>query len=177
MAKKKVNKTNKTKKDVKKEIENMSSGVTTDIYSIIRIVFWVMVFFAVFYLITLYVVGDGVKKTEEPETVIQYQEILAGSSFALNDSEYYVVYYDFTDSELSNLASSVSTYLYAGTKRLYVVDMSNVLNKNYEKEKSNKKVEKIEDLAIKGPTLIRFKDGKVNKYIEGSDNIVTELGQ
>ena len=58
---------------------------------------------------------------------------------------------------------------------IYTVDMSSTFNKKYTSDKSNKNVEKLEDLQISGPTLIEFEDGEVTEYIEGEDAIREHL--
>ena len=42
-------------------------------------------------------------------------------------------------------------------------------------EKSNKNPTKASELAINGPTIIRFRDGNVREYIEGFDKVVDYL--
>ncbi len=41
------------------------------------------------------------KQSEVTASSIQYEKILAGESFTMDQEEYYVVYYDSTDTELS----------------------------------------------------------------------------
>ena len=143
----------------------------------LKVFFGVIVFLGAFYLITSFVLNKDEKKEEEKvEATIQYEEILAGSSFSMKPEKYLVVYYDFTDSELSELASKVYDYTYSGSKTIYTVDMSNGFNKGFAKEKSNKNPSKVSELAINGPTLIYFKEGKISKYIEGSEDIIDYLG-
>lgn len=174
MAKKKNTKSRNTKKDVKKKIDEMEVSASNEIYKVLKIVFGVLVFLGIFYLITIAIVGRE-EKEEIPEATIQYEEILAGSSFTMRDDEYLVVYYDFEDEEMSNLYSAVYSYTYSGSKRLYTVNMSNGFNSKYVSEKSNKEPKDAGELAINGPTLISIKDGKVDEYIEGSDNIISYL--
>ena len=161
------------RKNVNVDDKIIKSNFYTELYKVLKIVFGVIVFLALFYLITIIVVGND--KSEKIETSIQYEEILAGSSFTMRDDEYLVVYYDFSDSEMSDVYSAIYTYNYSGKKRLYTVDMSNGFNSKYTSEKSNKKPNNAEELAINGPTLILIKDGKVKEYIEGKDVVVKYL--
>ena len=136
---------------------------------------------AIFYGLTIIITKNKNQELENEvpsNTKIQYEEILAGSSFNMKDSEYVVVYYDFSDTELSELASQIYSYSYTGEYRLYTVDMSNGFNKPYiTGEDSDKSPNSAEDLLIKGPTLIKFKDGKVEKYVEGFDEVLEYLGK
>ena len=162
------------RKNVNADDKIIKSDFYAELYKILKIVFGVVAFLALFYLITVIAVGND-EKTEKIETSIQYEEILAGSSFTMRDDEYLVVYYDFSDSEMSDVYSAIYTYNYSGKKRLYTVDMSNGFNSKYTNEKSNKKPENAEELAINGPTLILIKEGKVKEYIEGKDFVVNYL--
>ena len=169
-------KKNNVKKEVDKKIEQVDSGVEKNIFNILCIVFGVLVFLSVFYFITVSIVSDDSEESEEVETTIQYEKILAGSSFNMKDNEYLVVYYDFTDEELTDLDSAIYSYSSSDETRIYTVDMSNAFNLKFVAEKeSNKSPKSVNDLAIDGPTLIKFKDGKVTKYIEDSEEIIKYL--
>lgn len=170
------------KQNVKRKIKNekkvaeVKNSYSHDVFTILKIVFGVLLFLAIFYLITVAVVSNDSSDDETLEATIQYDEILAGSSFGMNDSEYLVVYYDFEDSELSDLSSAVYSYSYDDKLRIYTVDMGNGFNSKFvSDEKSNTEPEDAGDLAIVGPTLIKIVDGKVTKYIEGSEDIIDYL--
>lgn len=177
MTKKKNIKKNNSKKEVAKKIDNIESNAEKQMFTVLKIVFVVLVFLSAFYLLTLLIVSDGNEDDDETvETAIQYEEILAGSSLTMNDSEYLVVYYDFSDTGLSDLSSAISTYNSIGTLRIYTVDMSNGFNSKYvSSDKSNVEPKSAADLSIKGSTLIKIKDGKVEEYIEGTDEVISYL--
>lgn len=163
------------KKNVSKKIDNMETTSAKELFNVLKILFVVIVVLSVFYLLTVAITGNSNKK-EEIETAIQYDEILAGSSFSMRNDEYIVVYYDFSDAELTDITSQINSYSYTGKYRMYTVNMDSGFNKSYaSEEKSNKKPEKAEELLINGPTLIKFKDGKVSEYIEGSEDIIDYL--
>lgn len=174
MAKKKIAKNNNTKKNVDKKIDNIKMNTSNEAYKILTILFGVMVFLALFYLITVFIVGRDIKE-EKVEANIQYEEILAGSSFTMRDDEYVVVYYDFNNEAMSGLYSALTDYSTTGSKRLYTVDMSNGFNKKYVGMKANKKPKDASELIIADATLIEFKDGKVVKYVEGSQEVIDSL--
>ena len=135
MAKKKNNSKN-IKKDVIKKIENVETSVEKEWLKVLRIVFIVMFVFAFFYLLTIAIVGRD-EKEEVEEVTIQYEEILAGSSFTMRDNKYLVVYYDFTSEEAAEINSAIYAYTssYADDKlRVYTVDMGNTFNKKYASE-------------------------------------------
>jgi len=176
MAKSKNTKKN-IKKNVNKEIDKMESNVSKEILKFLRVIFAVVVVLSAFYLLTLFILGkDDTSSEELKEATIQYDEILAGSSFGMKEDKYVVCYYDYSDEELSELTSVLYNYSYNGKYRLYTVDMGNGFNKPYASEnKSNTKPASASDLAIKGPTLIKFVDGKVEQYYEGVDAIIGYL--
>lgn len=164
------------KKSVTNNYEKGSTSIEDNVFNIITIIFIVFVVLSLFYLITLLIVGDSSKK-EKPVVNFEYKEILAGTSFDKKDEEYFVVYYDFTDSNLEDLYYSINEYeSQHKSNKIYLVNMNEGLNKKYIASKdSNKTPNNINDLSIKGPTLIHFKDKKVTSYIEGKDDIVSYL--
>ena len=174
MAKNKKVKSNYTKKNIDKKIDEIKMSTSNEVYKILKILFGVMVFLATFYLITVGIVGRDTDN-EKKEVSIQYDEILAGSSFTMRDDEYVVVYYDFSNEEMSNLYSALVDYKSNGSKKLYTVNMSNGFNKKYTGQNANKNPNSAKELVIADATLIEFKDGKVVKYVEGSDNIIDNL--
>lgn len=164
-----------TKKVINKKIDSMKSNTLNELFKVLKLLFIVIVILSLFYLLTVKIVGMD-SKEKNVETQIQYQEILAGSSFSMNSNEYLVVYYDFKDTKLSNLASSIYNYTYSGKDKLYLVDMSNGFNKDFiASEKSNTKPKNASDLLINGPTLIKITDGSVSEYIEGVEKIIDYL--
>lgn len=165
----------KAKKQDKETIQN-DNILSDKIFNIITVFFIVSVVLLSFYLVTLIIVGNPNKKTK-PIVNFDYKEILAGSSFDKNDNEYYVVYYDFSESDFSDLAYAVNEYENQHeTNKIYLVNLKEGLNKKYITSKdSNKKPSSASELAINGPTLIHFKDKKINSYVEGKDDIISYL--
>lgn len=141
-------------------------------------VFFFACLFGFFTLITMRITGDN-KDVTPDETVLQFQEILLGSSFNRNDKSYLVLYFDKTDEELfESFNITVQTYN-SQEKKLpfYSVDMSLYFNKDYiTTEETNKNPQSIDDLLINGPTLIKFTNNKVVDYVEGEANIKEYLG-
>ena len=175
-SKKTINKKGTTKKNINKKIDAMESSTSYEILKVVTILLGVLAILSCFYLLTVFVVGNNTNNEEEVvEAEIQYDEILAGSSFNMRNDKYLVVYYDFTDTELSELTSTLTNYSYNGKYRFYTVNMNSGFNKQYISEKSNKKPTSADELLINGPTLIKFEDGKVTRYIEGVDSIIDYL--
>jgi len=90
---------------------------------------------SIFFLITVHITNNSSDTTisdnkDNTEAVIQYEEILAGSSFSMNEDSYLVLYYDKSDSDLSSEFSSVvSSYNNKDDAlALYSVDMDSAFN-------------------------------------------------
>lgn len=155
----------------------MPSSFSYEFSRVLKILAVIILVFIVFYFLTVYILNKGddftIGDTTPAEANIQYQEILAGNSFSMKNSHYYVLYYDMTSEELkSTYTNIISTYEDQEEHYpVYTVDMHSAFNQKYVSDNSNKEVEMIDELMISGPTLIEFENGKVKKYIEGQDSI------
>ncbi len=181
MANRRSRRRNKVDRENEKKIETVGD-FNVNYKHFFLIAGCVLVIFVVFYLMTIYVTNKGTKESykrnKSTEGVISYTEVMAGRSFDMPESEYYILYYDRSNKELLNtFSSSVAAYR-ADKERtaLYTVDMSNAMNKGFEKEDSNWSPTSVSELAISGPTLIHFRDGAVVEYFEGETDIVSQLG-
>lgn len=178
--KKKVTKSKESKK-VDKKIDMLGTG-DQSYKKNVGIILVVLVLFGIFYLITAHITNDDssttTSDTSSTEIEIQYDEILVGSSFDMNDKEYIVVYYDKSDSELlSSISGSITTYTSKeDSLNVYEADLSNSFNKKFVDDVSNSSPSSSSELSFNGPTLIKFSDGKVVDYIEGEDSILDYLG-
>ncbi len=170
-------KTKKAKKN-KKVIGKTPAHYNEDVMKMIKIGVIVIACFAIIYFVTAFINGEFSNKNndDEQEVEIQKEEILMGETFEKDDSEYMIMYYDFTDELYSNLYSMlVETYkAKENAIPMYKVDLSTNFSKKYmvkEGESSNKNPTSLSNLKINGATLIRINNKKVTKYIEGKDNI------
>ena len=177
MAKKK-NRSTKRKEEVKKiqETENEKLNLQDKLF----VVFCIVMFFVAFYVLTLYITHKNSEPTTNIDTEdvsFSYDEILLGRSFSMNDSEYYVIYYDSSNEEIADTCSNlVTTYRQNHDTTLYFVDMSNGLNSSYATtEESNKSPNSAGELLINGPTVIKIADGKLVDYVEGLEAIQNYL--
>lgn len=167
----------KIEKDIKSEIEHNS--LVRESKQLLVITLIVLLFLGGFYLMTVVILKDDTKEPESEEqgVEIQFDEILIGRSFSLTDDTYYVLYYEFDDDEISSDLSAL-VYSYRSSNKdisLYTVDMSNALNSSFLDDKSNKDAENASELKISGPTLIKFVDGKISRYVEDMDDIENRL--
>ena len=163
----------KAKKNVRKDIEKIE--ISNDIKRLAIIAVVVLLFLAIFYLMTVIILDDGTKsnKDDEGSVEVQHDEILVGTSFSIKDGDYYVLYYETEDEEVnSDIYSLISKYRSSDTELyLYTVDMSNALNSSFNADSGNSSATKASELMISGPTLIKFSHGVISQYVEGIDNI------
>lgn len=139
---------------------------------VVIILLCVVLLFGLMYFLTTRILSKEVtkkrKQSEVTESTIQYEKILAGESFTMELEEYYVVYYDSTD---TNLSSTIATYQ-ADKKdiKLYSVDLNDGMNKKYITD-SDINTSSIENLKVKNPTLIHFKNKEVVDTITDENEI------
>lgn len=179
MAKKKNNK----KKLNKKEVEVVNTTVKDEMHKIIRLLCIVLIILGLFFLLTTYLTNKKSSKSNSKESnssvEIGYQKVLLGNSFNVSDGEYLVLYYNMSDSDLNTKMSSLINNYESKSKPFYIytVDMSSSFNKKHASNQANTNPTKVEELAIAGPTLIKFNNKKVEKYIEGYESIKGYLEQ
>lgn len=168
-------KTVKTKKS--KVIERNKANYNENLITGVKIFGILILILGIIYIGTAIATGE-IKFNDEEETeevTIQNEEILAGSTFKMQEKDYIVLYYDYTmasagvyDMLYSNYASSQNDL-----PKMYKVDLSKGFNKGYltDQDKLNKKPTSADELELKNPTLIRIKNHKVVKFITSKDEI------
>ena len=172
---KKEKKLKKNKKDEK--VIETKDITETKLWSSFFIILAVICFFCLFYLLTLYITRDDSKNdpnAEDSEVVISKEKTIVGRSLNMKDGEYYVIFYDGSNEEVTGVYDSlVSNYrTNSPDMSIYYVDMSSSFNKNYAtSEESNKNPNSAADFKINGPTLIKVSDHKVVEYYEGEGAI------
>ena len=139
----------------------------------------VVVVFLGFYFMTVAINNKNRGlKTKNPNTVeptIQYDEILADSTFTMKDKEYFVLFYDFDGPEAVYFETMFNEYASDKEHHIYKVDLSNALNQKYiATDKSNKTAKNASQLKIKNEnaTLIKIKKGKIVEYTEGVGQVI-----
>ena len=165
---KKINK----KSDV---IDRNKAQYSESLTKTIKILCILIVMFGIIYIGTAFVRGELKSKdsSKSGETTIQYEEILAGSTFKMSDSEYIVLYYDFESNDAGLYDMMYSSYSQKGSSvKMYKVNLASGFNKSYVttgEVKTNPSSS--DDLKLKDPTLIRIKNKKVIKFISTKDAI------
>lgn len=177
----KVESNNKKKPTKRKSYaDEMKVDMSLQTKTTIMTVFTVILVLVTFYVITIYATGGKIFKSKTNSDVeFQYSEILLGRSFDMGGN-YFVIYYDKTDSEneqtaqLDSLSSSFKNN--SSGASIYTCDLGNVFNKPFTTTgEPNTEPYGAEDMLINGPTIIRFADGKVAEYVYGYDNVVNYI--
>ena len=172
MAKKNMQIRYKKQKRERNKKEEVTSG--DQIKSMIKTVVIVLVFIGVMYLMMLGLIKLGAfeKGYEAPshETEFDYEYINIGTVFTRSDSTYYVLFDDYGTNISSNtyLENNIASKL---SDPVYKVDMSKEQNAKYKSDTPNKSASNASELKIDGITLIRIKNGRIDMYLTGSEEI------
>ncbi len=171
---------NKIKNKSNKKSLYGKSNYNEDLVRGAKIFVAVVLLVAIIYFATAILTGEikfnNKKKNDAPqEAVIQYDEIVAGQSFTRPEQSYYVLYYNFTDSNATKYLSLRNSYS-AKDKALsvYMVDLEKIFNLSIVKSKDEKIIDKpnnIKQLKVDGPTLLKFSNKKVVQRITGKEDI------
>ena len=154
--------------------------VKTSPTKILFICIGVAVFLMIFYFLTLYLTSRDKEETNTSDDTDTTEvrenmgsDIILGRSLSMSDIEYYVLFYDMKDDDISSKYDEiVSNYRNVGLFPLYTVDMSSAFSKSYVTDgEPNRNPESESELLINGPTAIHVVDGKVTEYIEGEEEI------
>jgi len=160
----------------KKEIKKNNISSDNEIAKLVKLVIIVTLIFSAFYVLTMFL-----NKEEEKEPVkktpasIQYEKILIGNVLKQSPSSYYVLIYDTED--YNHTVYEAYASLYEKSKdaiSVYKAELNNPFNLNFIAEESKLNVKKVEDLKIKGTTLLKVEKQKITKYYEGEE-VLTEL--
>lgn len=126
---------------------------------------------------------DDSKETEKIAGEVNYDVVSIGTMLNRPYEEYYVMLYDSSNSSASLFSYAKSNYENSTTKKdklkIYYCDLGNSLNKKYyndsENFQGNKNAKSINEFMFGELTLLKIKNGKVEKYIEGIEEVNAEL--
>lgn len=168
-------------KKASKSKNNSVFSSDNEMTKLLLLIVIVAIAFAIFYVITLFVVKKD-EKTSEPEvteSTIQYEKILVSSILTQKSDEYYVLVYRSNDQYLDTYKNYLSYYEMAKTDSIpyYYVDLDSQFNKSFISEKSKLDVKEAKDFKFSQTALLRIKDGKVISTYEGKDDITGKLSR
>lgn len=148
-----------------------------EIFKFFKILFCLIVIIALLYLFTVKVVNkEGNYKRTNKSGEIQYESIYLGTLLSKADSEYYVIILDESD-VANNLYTSRVTEYKSKTNHLpiFKADLSNELNKSFIANNSSYNKDNMDNFKVSGTTLVKVKEGKIQKFIESKEDILKEL--
>lgn len=121
--------------------------------------------------------NNSKKDNNTTEVSFDYDKTILGSTFNRPYSEYYVIIYKSSSEQASNLSSIMASYKYSeNATKIYFADLDDFMNQGfYDTENVNKNATKASELKVGDYTLIKIKNGAIEKYIEGVEAIETEL--
>lgn len=180
---KNVKKSNtKTEKDIKNQTP-ISGEQNNEIIRLVKIVLIVTAIFAVFYVVTLLVTkkSDEVKHDREQEnkTVekaeIQYENIMIGTMLNENGTSYVLILEtdDNRSEEYESLIETIKSN--EDAPNIYKANLTDSFNKTYLGKEENYYVSDISEFRVKGTTLVKIVDGKVDAVFDNYDAIKNKL--
>jgi hypothetical protein len=112
------------------------------------------------------------------EGTVNYDVAIMGQLLNRPYKQYYAVIYDSTGEFAYDMSSLVSSYAaLKDHKHVYTIDLANELNKNYyDVENVNTKATKVSEMKVGDITLVKVKNGKIEKYIVDYAKMQKELG-
>ncbi len=173
MAKNKMKLKYKTQKRERNKVQETTTK--DEVLNVVKTVLGIGIFLGLAYLCVfgmtkLGLFEKGYTAPEAKEITVDPDYIAIGSVFNRKDSTYYVMFDNYSDSYVKD--AYIDTLLKSKTDmKVYKVDMGQNENKKFASEEENKEAKTASELKIKGITLIRIKNGKIDKYISGSDEI------
>lgn len=166
------------KKNVDKNKIYGKANYNEDVVKLVKILVAVVLVLGLVYLGTAVLTGEinlGKEKKEETEVKIQYEEIIAGEILNRSYTEYYVLLFNFTNDDATNLLTLKDNYGYVNNSLpVYIVDLDKKFNSILTPLENEEIIEipsNINDLRVKDATLLKVKGGKVTSRVTTYENI------
>ena len=177
----------KKKIEKNKKVNNKVSYRTSEQDEMIKFVVVILVVLlsvGAIYLITrAFITKDLFEdKTDTSEVsqtgTVNYEVAIMGQLLNRPYKEYYAVIYDSEGDYSSDMYTLITNYAKKENhKHVYTIDLSNKLNKEYyDAENVNKKATKVSEMKVGDITLVKVKNGKIDKYIVDYAKMQKELG-
>ena len=179
-------KDNLRKKELKAKVEIKNQDVveqTNEFVRLLKIIAIVTAIFLVFYLVTIVVTkkADETKNSTEKKTVekavIQYEDIIIGTMLNY-DGTYYVFIKDEEDTRLDEYDSLIKTAKEnQDAPYIYQANLTDAFNKIYLGKEENYYVADMQDFKVKGTTLVKVVDHKIDSVYDNADAIKNKLNE
>ncbi|MBR1386624.1 MAG: hypothetical protein IJ568_07315 [Bacilli bacterium] len=165
----------------KKKVEKIKSysSDSDEMMRMLKVLGGVVLTLVIFYLVFAIAKGEISFGKKEDKTTVEIQniEIIAGNSFSRSEEEYYVMMYNFDNSNSIKYANLYELYSqYSNGTKLYLVDLSKKFNDKYITEnESEVNIENISSLKVVDGTLIKVSNKTGVSSFIGYENIKKEL--
>lgn len=166
-----------SKKNKVNKVKSYSSD-TDEFNRMIKVLLVVVLALVAFYFVFAIARGEISFGEDEEEVQIQDVEILAGNTFSRNETEYYVMMYDFSSTDSSIYANLYEMYrnYSSNSLKMYLVDLNKGFNTRYVTiDKKEVNISSIENLKVVNGTLVKVKEGAGVSYSIGKDEIKKTL--
>ena len=161
--------------------EKYRTAEQDEIRKFVIVVIVVLLMVVGIYFLTRAVVTKDLFKNETSEKVkgeVNYDVAIVGEILNRPYDEYYIAVYSTDGEKASEMSGLVSNY--QGQEKhlhIYTVYLNNELNKKYyNPEKENTKATKVNEFMFGNATLLKIKNGTVEKYITDHAKMEKELG-
>ena len=159
----------KKEKNLKVNIMKDTSEETEQIKRFILLLVSIgIIGFLMYFVTAKFIIKDEFQnKTETTETTIYYDQVKVGNVFNRPYDEYYVMAFESEDNNAVYYSALMNAY--AGKEKsikIYYLNLSVEMNKQYVKETSNSKATKPSELSFKGTTLMKISKGKIVAYYD-----------
>ena len=168
-------------KKIKKKVIKQKPVMTDDSYqfkNLIIIISTILLLIVSFYFITKLVLNN--RKVEKEisnvsDVEIQKEKILVGQLLNRNKAEYYVIAYKNDNQFISLFNTYIEKYSEKeDSLSFYRIDLDEGLNKNYISDEANIS-DDLKELKINDTILFKIKEGKIDSYYIGNENVLDYL--
>ena len=177
----------KEKVEKNKKIKNKAAFRTSEQDEMIKFAVVILVVLlcvgAVYLFTRAFVTKDLFENTPETqeavkEGVVNYDVAIMGQLLNRPYKQYYAIIYDSEGDYSTDMYKLVYAYVKKkDAKHIYTIDLSNELNKSYyDKENVNKNATQLSEMKVGDITLVKVKNGKIDKYIVDYAKMQKELG-
>lgn len=159
---------------------NDTSEDTSEVKAFLIIVVVIAVLIGIIYGLTeLLKNEDDVNNDNVISGEVNYDIVSVGTLLNRAYDEYYVLIFNSEDDKSMLYSATLTKYMQKSEDKdyikIYYCDLKNTLNNKYynvnNDDKSNPSATTVEDFDFGNLTLIKVKNGKVNKYIEDYEKI------
>ena len=164
--------------------EKLRTAEQEEMFRFVCVIIIVILCVAGVYLLTrAFVTKDLFKKDEQAEVIsgeVKYDVAIVGQILNRPYDTYYVAVYNKTGDKASDMSNYIYTYQSkedVNKLHIYTVDLANKLNADYyDPNKENTAPKDATEFMFGDATLLKIKDGKIEKYINDIEKIRKELG-